>query len=81
MEIEMKNMSLSQIAEACGGVYYGDKALADREAASITTDSRQAAEGCLFVAVKGERADGHDFIPAVFRQGALGCLLYTSRCV
>ncbi len=49
----MKNMSLSRIAEACGGVYYGDKALADREAASITTDSRQAAEGCLFVAVKG----------------------------
>ncbi|MEE0420640.1 MAG: UDP-N-acetylmuramoyl-tripeptide--D-alanyl-D-alanine ligase [Lachnospiraceae bacterium] len=70
----MKNMSLSRIAEACGGVYYGDKALADREAASITTDSRQAAEGCLFVAVKGERADGHDFIPAVFRQGALGVL-------
>jgi UDP-N-acetylmuramoyl-tripeptide--D-alanyl-D-alanine ligase len=31
-------------------------------------------DGYLFVAVKGERVDGHDFIPAVFAQGAMAVL-------
>lgn len=29
----------------------------------VVTDSRQAEEGCLFVAIEGERVDGHRFIP------------------
>lgn len=36
----------------------------------IVTDSRQATEGSVFVAIKGERVDGHQFIPAVLKQGA-----------
>ena len=67
----MKNMTPRRIAEICGGVYHGTEEAGQREVSSITTDSRQAAEGCLFVAVKGERVDGHSFIPAVFEKGAL----------
>jgi len=67
----MKNMTPRRIAQVCGGVYHGTEEKAEREVSSITTDSRQAAEGCLFVAVKGERVDGHDFIPSVFEKGAL----------
>lgn len=67
----MKHMTLRRIAQVCGGVYHGTEEAAEREVESITTDSRQAEEGCLFVAVKGERVDGHDFIPAVFEKGAL----------
>ncbi len=33
-------------------------------------DSRLAIPGCLFVAVKGERADGHDFVADAFARGA-----------
>ena len=66
----MKNMTPCRIAEVCGGIYHGTKETGIREIESITTDSRQAAEGCLFVAVKGERVDGHDFIPSVFEKGA-----------
>ena len=66
----MKNMTPCRIAEVCGGIYHGRKETGIREIESITTDSRQAAEGCLFVAVKGERVDGHDFIPSVFEKGA-----------
>src|SRR5512143_2228726 len=33
-------------------------------------DSRQVIPGSLFVAVPGEKVDGHDFIPEAFRRGA-----------
>lgn len=36
----------------------------------ITTDSRTVRENCLFVAVKGERFDGHSFIEAAWEGGA-----------
>lgn len=67
----MRNMTPRRIAEVCGGVYHGTEEAGSREVSSITTDSRQAAEGSLFVAVKGERVDGHSFIPSVFEKGAL----------
>lgn len=35
----------------------------------VNTDSRQARAGDLFVALRGERFDGHDFLGAVARQG------------
>ncbi len=41
----------------------------DAAVSSIVFDSRKATEGTLFVAVKGTRADGHDFISQVVGQG------------
>lgn len=70
----MKNLTLANIAKACGGVYYGEPADSVKEVTSITTDSRQAEPGSLFVAIKGERVDGHNFIDSVFEKGAL-CVL------
>jgi UDP-N-acetylmuramoyl-tripeptide--D-alanyl-D-alanine ligase len=70
----MPHMTLKNIAEACGGTYAGEGALLEREVSGIVTDSRQVQDGYLFVAVKGERVDGHDFIPAVFAQGAMAVL-------
>src|ERR1043166_6096834 len=40
----------------------------------VTHDSRQAREGSFFVAIKGETADGHRFIPDVMRRGAAGVI-------
>ncbi len=37
---------------------------------SITDDSREAVPGCLFVAVDGVAADGHDFVGPAFEKGA-----------
>ena len=33
-------------------------------------DSRQVIPGSLFVAIPGEKADGHDFVAEAFRRGA-----------
>jgi len=37
----------------------------------VSIDSRQPMAGCLFVAVRGARFDGHDFIPDAVAQGAV----------
>src|SRR5437588_2051602 len=37
-------------------------------------DSRQVGQGDLFIAIKGTKVDGHNFIPTVARAGALGTL-------
>ncbi|MGQ0586634.1 MAG: UDP-N-acetylmuramoyl-tripeptide--D-alanyl-D-alanine ligase [Gammaproteobacteria bacterium] len=41
----------------------------------VTTDSRQLAPGDLFVALKGERFDGHEFIEQARQAGAAGALV------
>lgn len=70
----MKNLTLENIAKACGGTYHGPEADYHREVGDITTDSRAAKEGSLFAAIVGERVDGHRFIRDVFEKGAL-CVL------
>jgi len=45
----------------------------------IADDSREVIPGCCFVAVRGERFDGHDFIEAAVRAGA-ACVV-TQRAV
>ena len=67
----MKGLTLERIAQVCGGTYTGKKEDLGREITMITTDSRKAEAGGLFAAIKGERVDGHDFIPSVLAQGAL----------
>ncbi len=70
----MKEMSLNQIALACGGTYIGEDSKRTLEVTGVVIDSRKAEPGCLFAAIKGERADGHSFIPSVFAKGA-ACVL------
>ncbi len=66
----MKEMSLEQIAAACGGTYYGAEELRKTEVAGVVTDSRELEPGGLYIALRGERVDGHTFIPDVFAAGA-----------
>ncbi len=41
----------------------------------ISSDSRQLARGGLFVALRGERVDGRDFIATVLEAGAVAVLV------
>lgn len=42
---------------------------------AVTQDSRKACLGALYVALKGERHDGHDFVEAAFRAGATAAMV------
>jgi UDP-N-acetylmuramoyl-tripeptide--D-alanyl-D-alanine ligase len=47
--------------------------------ARVVTDSRALAPGDLFVALKGERFDGHDFVQRALAQGAAAALVDEGR--
>ena len=67
----MKPFTLAEIAAACGGTYVGDEALKTACVTSVERDSRQIKQGSLFLAIPGERVDGHDFIEKCFDSGAV----------
>lgn len=70
----MKNMTLANIAKCCGGTYFGEENKKEVEVTGIAIDSRKVKEGGLFIPIRGERVDGHSFIPAVMEAGAVACL-------
>ena len=41
----------------------------------ITTDSRECKEGDLYIAISGNRLDGHEFLPKVTNKGAAAALV------
>lgn len=67
----MRGMTLRAMTEACNGVYYGNEANLEKEVSDITTDSRKVTKGSLFIAICGERTDGHKYIDGCFEAGAL----------
>lgn len=74
----MKNMTLINMAKACGGVLHGLDAVSDaaaaQEASCVVIDSRKIDKGGVFIATKGEKVDGHSFIPTVEKMGAMGVI-------
>ena len=58
--------TISDIADATGGRIIGPP---EGEVSAISTDSRSVAAGELFVPLRGENFDGHDYIAAVVDQG------------
>lgn len=67
-------MSLVNIARACGGIYIGDDTQKNVEITGVVIDSRQVEPGYLYIPIRGERVDGHKFIPDVFAKGASAVL-------
>ena len=66
----MKGLTIENICAACGGELKGT-AVPAKEAGCVVIDSRKLEPGGVFIATKGERVDGHSFIPQVFEKGAL----------
>lgn len=66
----MKPFTLEEIAAACGGKYVGDAEKKQLCITSVERDSRCIKDGSLFLAIKGERVDGHDYIEKCFESGA-----------
>ena len=64
-------LTMAELAQICGGLLCCIGGESDRNLPfrSVCTDSREAAEGTLFVALGGERVDGHDYIGAAVSSG------------
>ncbi|NUO82307.1 hypothetical protein HUU05_19715, partial [candidate division KSB1 bacterium] len=54
-----------------GARYAGDQAVLTRRATAVSIDSRACGAEALFVALRGDRFDGHNFIADVFAKQAL----------
>lgn len=68
----MIELSINEAVLASGGeLVHGEGLDGETPIAGVTLDSRKAERGMLFIAIKGERADGHDYIPAAMERGAL----------
>lgn len=69
----MISLTLAEVAELTGGTLHGGDP-GTTVTGAVTLDSRTVGPGDLFVAVVGERVDGHDFLPAAAAAGAVGAL-------
>jgi UDP-N-acetylmuramoyl-tripeptide--D-alanyl-D-alanine ligase len=68
---------LKFVAEACGAEIISGSPETKFE--NVCTDSRQAKAGDLFVAIKGEKFDGHDFVAEVAAKGVAAIVLQKSK--
>ena len=62
----MNRLPLSLIAHWAGGELHGDDTVVD----AVSHDTRQLGPGSLYVALRGERFDGHDFAADAAMRGA-----------
>ncbi|MCM1115719.1 MAG: UDP-N-acetylmuramoyl-tripeptide--D-alanyl-D-alanine ligase [Clostridium sp.] len=67
----METLMLSEAAKACGGTFNKDC-----EITSICIDTRKILKGCLFICIKGERFDAHQFAQEAFDKGAAAVMVH-----
>jgi UDP-N-acetylmuramoyl-L-alanyl-D-glutamate--2,6-diaminopimelate ligase len=67
-------MRLNELMAEIDGEYHN---MRDIDILNMEFDSRRVIPGTLYIALKGERFDGHDFIPEAVRKGAVA--LVTQR--
>ena len=68
--------TLAEVARATRGTLHGP---GDLTVTSVSTDSRRVGSDSLFVAVAGERFDGHDFVAEALAGGATGVVVMAGR--
>ena len=70
-------LTAASFAQASGGqVVQGDP---QTRIEGVSIDSRSVQAGQFFVALRGDRFDGHDFVQAALAKGAIGALIETER--
>jgi len=78
-ESHVLTLSAEDIARAAGGrVVAGDSA---RRFERVSIDSRTVKPGDLFIAIRGERFDGHDFVAGVLASGVADAVVVSRRDV
>lgn len=67
-------LTLRTVADLLQTPLQGDPHLLGLPVQAICTDSRQLQPGSVFVALRGERFDGHNFIPQALARGAVAVI-------
>jgi UDP-N-acetylmuramoyl-tripeptide--D-alanyl-D-alanine ligase len=67
----MSMLRLFEVAQALGAALPAHDAAID----AVSTDSRSIKAGELFIALKGERFDAHDYVTEVLQRGAAGAVV------
>ncbi|HAV65280.1 MAG TPA: hypothetical protein DCY13_23270 [Verrucomicrobiales bacterium] len=70
----MEPRTLNYLADACGGELRAGAP--DTPVRRVCIDSRQVQPGDLFFAIRGERFDGHDYVPDVLRRDVAGVVVH-----
>lgn len=70
-------LPLARIAEITGGT--ADEVHRDAVATGYSIDSRTLQHGDLFIAIRGEHFDGHDYVNAALDRGAVGAVVHVSQ--
>lgn len=71
----MRSLTLQQIKHATGGKALTRIPTIAPHATAVCSDTRSLESGCLFVAIKGERYDAHNFLPQAASKGAIAALV------
>ena len=72
-ELSIPEIDGIEVVTATGGTLVGGRI--ELLFKGVSTDSRQILRGSLFIPLKGEKFDGHDFVADAVRDGAAGFLL------
>jgi UDP-N-acetylmuramoyl-tripeptide--D-alanyl-D-alanine ligase len=72
----MKPLTIQQIRQAVRGKFLAPQPEEwPQSITGVCTDTRRIEAGCLFVALRGENFDGHDFLPQAAAGGAVAALV------
>lgn len=66
----METLKLSEVASACNGTYS-----TEGEINAVCIDTRKITKGCLFICIKGERFDAHQFADEALEKGAAAVMI------
>lgn len=75
VELKIKRFSSAELAEIVGGrleIIGSGSCIKEKEAVErVSTNSKETGKNSLFIAIKGERVDGHEFMAEACRNGAV----------
>ncbi|MCI5709039.1 UDP-N-acetylmuramoyl-tripeptide--D-alanyl-D-alanine ligase [Veillonella caviae] len=74
----MAQFTVQDILQATGGTCTGDNSI---QFADVSTDTRTIEADYLFVALRGDTFDGHDFIKTAIEKGATGAIVENGHSV
>jgi len=77
MTVKWGEITVNEIVSAIGGRQISGPS--ERHIQGLSTDSRKMVPGHIFLALKGERYDGHDFLDEAVHAGAAGLIIESAK--